>query len=33
VLRLSWTVADLAGVSRPGAAEIGFALGLWLGAG
>jgi len=31
VIRLSWTLADLAGLQRPGAAEIGFALGLWLG--
>jgi magnesium chelatase family protein len=31
VIRLSWTLADLAGVPRPGAAEIGYALGLWLG--
>ena len=31
VIRLSWTVADLAGVTRPGSAEVGYALGLWLG--
>lgn len=31
VIRLSWTLADLADVQRPGAAEIGYALGLWLG--
>jgi len=31
VIRLSWTVADLGGVSRPTAAEISYALGLWLG--
>jgi magnesium chelatase family protein len=31
VLRLAWTVADLSGVSRPAAAEVGYALGLWLG--
>jgi magnesium chelatase family protein len=31
VIRLAWTVADLAGVSRPTAAEVGYALGLWLG--
>ena len=31
VIRLSWTVADLAGVKRPGAAGVGYALGLWLG--
>jgi magnesium chelatase family protein len=33
IVRLSWTLADLAGVSRPGRAEVGYALGLWLGAG
>jgi magnesium chelatase family protein len=31
VVRLSWTLADLAGIPRPGAAEIGYALGLWSG--
>jgi magnesium chelatase family protein len=31
VIRLAWTVADLAGVSRPTAAEVSYALGLWLG--
>ena len=31
VIRLSWTLADLGGVPRPGAAEISYALGLWLG--
>jgi magnesium chelatase family protein len=31
VIRLSWTLADLAGLSKPGAAEVGYALGLWLG--
>jgi magnesium chelatase family protein len=31
VIRLAWTVADLGGVSRPTAAEISYALGLWLG--
>jgi magnesium chelatase family protein len=31
VIRLSWTLADLAGRDRPGAAEMGYALGLWLG--
>ena len=31
VIRLSWTLADLAGLARPGAAEVGYALGLWLG--
>jgi magnesium chelatase family protein len=31
VIRLSWTLADLAGVGRPGVAEVGYALGLWSG--
>ena len=31
VIRLSWTLADLGGMLRPTMAEIGFALGLWLG--
>jgi magnesium chelatase family protein len=31
VIRLSWTVADMAAVPRPGTAEIGYALGMWLG--
>ncbi len=31
VIRLAWTVADLGGVARPTAAEISYALGLWLG--
>jgi magnesium chelatase family protein len=33
IIRLSWTLADLAGVGRPRLAEVGYALGLWLGAG
>ena len=33
IIRLSWTLADLAGADRPRLAEVGFALGLWLGAG
>jgi magnesium chelatase family protein len=33
VLRVAWTVADLAGTSRPTVAEISYALGLWLGVG
>jgi magnesium chelatase family protein len=32
VIRLSWTLADLADVRRPGADEVGYALALWLGA-
>ena len=31
VIRLAWTVADLGGAARPAAAEISYALGLWLG--
>src|ERR1700733_14452426 len=31
VIRLAWTVADLGGAPRPTAAEISYALGLWLG--
>jgi magnesium chelatase family protein len=33
IVRMSWTLADLAGVDRPGTDEIGYALGLWLGVG
>jgi magnesium chelatase family protein len=33
VLRVSWTLADLAGKPRPGADETCYALGLWLGVG
>jgi magnesium chelatase family protein len=33
IIRLSWTLADLASTPRPGAAEISYALGLWLGVG
>ena len=33
ILRLSWTLADLAGADRPRLAEVGYALGLWLGVG
>ncbi len=31
VIRVAWTLADLAGAARPGTGEIGCALGLWLG--
>jgi magnesium chelatase family protein len=31
VIRLSWTLADLAGIGRPGVDEVGYALGLWSG--
>jgi magnesium chelatase family protein len=33
IIRLSWTLADLAGVDRPRLTEVGYALGLWLGVG
>jgi magnesium chelatase family protein len=33
VIRMSWTLADLAAQSKPRLEEIGTALGLWLGAG
>jgi magnesium chelatase family protein len=33
VLRVAWTLADLAGVSKPTVAETRYALGLWLGVG
>ena len=33
ILRMSWTLADLAGEPRPRLAEVGAALGLWLGSG
>jgi magnesium chelatase family protein len=31
IIRLSWTLADLAGADRPRLAEVGYGLGLWLG--
>ncbi len=31
VIRLSWTLADLNGIGRPGIDEVGYALGLWSG--
>jgi magnesium chelatase family protein len=31
ILRVAWTLSDLAGKARPGAGETGYALGLWLG--
>lgn len=31
VIRVAWTLADLAGVGPPGAEETAYALGLWLG--
>src|SRR5215471_16707181 len=33
VIRVAWTLADLAGVARPTADETSYALGLWLGVG
>jgi magnesium chelatase family protein len=33
VIRVAWTLADLAGVARPTAGETSYALGLWLGVG
>jgi magnesium chelatase family protein len=33
IIRMSWTLADLAGQPRPGGDEISTALGMWLGAG
>jgi magnesium chelatase family protein len=33
IIRMSWTLADLAGQPRPRLAEVGAALGLWLGSG
>jgi magnesium chelatase family protein len=33
IIRMAWTLADLAGQARPRRDEIGTALGLWLGAG
>jgi magnesium chelatase family protein len=31
IIRVAWSLADLAGVSRPGVDEVGLAIGLWLG--
>jgi magnesium chelatase family protein len=31
VLRVAWTLADLAGLPRPTADQTSYALGLWLG--
>jgi magnesium chelatase family protein len=33
VIRVAWTLADLAGIERPTGGETSYALGLWLGAG
>ena len=31
IVRVAWSVADLAGIPRPGAGDVEFAIGLWLG--
>ena len=31
IVRVAWSVADLAGKPRPGATDVEFAIGLWLG--
>jgi magnesium chelatase family protein len=31
IIRLAWTAADLRALPRPGASEVSYALGLWLG--
>jgi magnesium chelatase family protein len=33
ILRMSWTLADRAGVDKPRGEEVGYALALWLGVG
>jgi magnesium chelatase family protein len=33
IIRMSWTLADLAGVDKPRTEEVGYALALWLGVG
>jgi magnesium chelatase family protein len=33
VIRVAWTLADIAGIARPTVGETSYALGLWLGAG
>ena len=33
VIRVAWTLADLAGIARPTVSETSYALALWLGAG
>jgi magnesium chelatase family protein len=33
IIRMSWTLADLAGVDRPRGEEVGYALAMWLGVG
>jgi len=31
IVRVAWSLADLAGEPRPGAGEVDLAIGLWLG--
>jgi magnesium chelatase family protein len=31
IVRVAWSLADLAGTPRPGTAEVSTAIGLWLG--
>jgi magnesium chelatase family protein len=33
IVRMAWTLADLAELDRPGGSEVAYALGLWMGAG
>ena len=33
MIRVAWTLADLAGVDRPTVNQTSYALGLWLGVG
>jgi len=33
VIRVAWTLADIAGIARPTVSETSYALALWLGAG
>jgi magnesium chelatase family protein len=33
IIRMSWTLADLAGVDRPRSEQVGYALALWMGVG
>ena len=33
VIRVAWTLADIAGIGRPTSNETSYALGLWLGVG
>jgi magnesium chelatase family protein len=31
IIRVAWSLADLAGAARPGVDEVSLAIGLWLG--